>query len=56
VALNNYFWRAAELAHFFLSTDMDIGHAVSSTGFRGTSSYVQQNLTYFATHNKGSEI
>jgi hypothetical protein len=56
VALNHYFWRAEELAHFFLSTDMDIGQAASSTEFRGTSSCVQQNLTCFATHIKGSEI
>jgi len=48
VALNNYLWKAAELAHFFLTTDMNIGHAASSTEFRGTSSYVQHNLTYFA--------
>jgi hypothetical protein len=26
VALNHYFWPAAELAHFFLSTDTDIGY------------------------------
>jgi hypothetical protein len=56
VALNHYFWQAAELAHFFLSTDMDIGHAASNTEFRGTSSYMQQNLTRFVTHTKRYEI